>query len=147
MGKDAEEIVREILESQGKKVIQRHDTGSDTFGDFKVDEKIIEVKGFWTDEDSESELDYPSRLIEISGKEWEFLNKEPDNFELWVVYRLDRNASTNKNWPAKYTVIPGPILLKESKIQRISLRTPEQMWHGVEVKDIPSEIKKKFSLG
>jgi len=145
-GKLAEKIVHDILESKGKKVISRHDTGPNTFGDFEVDGKIIEVKGFWTDEDSESDEDFPSSQIQLSAKEWELLEKNPKKFELWIVYRLDRKHSTNKGWPTKYTIIPGPLLLKFKKIDRVILKTPKAMWAESIPEEIPLKIKKSYKL-
>ena len=61
----------------------------------KVRKKVIEVKGYWTDEDTDNDKDYPTKSISISSAEWEMVKKDPKNFVLWVVYRLDRNHKEN----------------------------------------------------
>jgi len=146
-GKKAEQIVSELLKNKKTKGEIEKKRGRGIHGDFHIGKKTIEVKGWWTDEDTKSEKDYPCRTVKISGAEYEQLQNDPKNFELQAVYRLDREHKTNKGHPVRYTVMPGEVL-KECKAQSVTLRVPEKVWQDPRVtqKDLPTNLKKKFGL-
>jgi len=146
----AQEIVHDLLNNGKNKVKTLHNKGPGVHGDYQIGKKIIEVKGYWTDEHSDNDKDYPTRSIQISSAEWEMVKKNPKNFVLWVVYRLDRNHKENKGYPARYAVMPGEVLkkCKSRKVQEVNVRIPEEKWHDSRVTqmDIPKHLKKKYKL-
>ena len=146
-GKIAEQIVFDLLNDGKQQVKKLSNKGPGTHGDFKKGQKTIESKGWWTDENTKSKKDYPSRAIQLSGGEWRELQKNPKKFELWAVYRLDRNHKINKGFPVRYSVMPGEVL-KKCKIQQVTLRTTYKDWDDSRViqKDVPLRLKKKYNL-
>jgi len=146
-GNLAEKIVFDLLNNGKNKVRTLHNKGVGFHGDYQIRKKVIEVKGYWTDENSDSDKDYPTSEIKISGKEWEMVKKDPKNFELWTVYRLDRNHKDNKGYPARYSVMPGEVL-KKCKPKEVIVRITEENWHDPRVlqTDIPNHLKKKYNL-
>jgi len=149
-GQIAEKIVHDLLNNGKNKVDTLHNKGPGYHGDYKVRKKVIEVKGYWTDEDTDNDKDFPTKSISISSAEWEMVKKNPKNFVLWVVYRLDRNHKVNKGYPARYAVMPGEVLkkCKGRRSQSVNVRIPEEIWHDPRVTqmDIPKHLKKKYEL-
>ena len=89
-GKVAEEIVLQMLKKEGKKVIDNRKNPK-KFGDFQVGNTIIEVKGQNEDHTGGKfdNFDFVTRYITLSDIEWNFLKKNPNQFEVYIVYRLN----------------------------------------------------------
>jgi len=54
-GEKAEQIVSELLKNKKTKGKIEKKSGRGIHGDFHIGKKTIEVKGWWTDEDTKSE--------------------------------------------------------------------------------------------
>ena len=139
-GTIAEELVFEYLvEKEKLKDVKyiKHKPGN--FGDIQIGKnkktcKIIEVKGQKTDNNSDSEYDWVTKYVTISKNEYKFLKKNPDRFDVYIVYRLqhDRNPKWNK---AKIAIIKGRTLLNKCQpSMTVRLGTPQWFWKD---KDIP----------
>jgi len=141
----SEAIVFDLLEKEyGKGKVKRVPRGPGNIGDFKVDKKTIEVKGVSVDESgsNDDEFDFVSRSFNFSDKEWEIIRKDPENFELWVIYRLDRK--NYKNWDVKYAVMDGHTLLKcKPSWRKVTLAIPKKMWQNATQEIVPISIWNK----
>ena len=141
----SEAIVFDLLEKKyGKGKVKRIPVGPGNIGDYKVGKKKIEVKGLSVDESGSDgdNFDFVSRSFGFSDKEWKIIRKDPDNFELWVVYRLDRK--TYKDWDVKYAVMDGYTLLKcKPSWRKVTLAMPKKMWKDTIQEKVPSSIWEK----
>lgn len=153
-GEIAEEIVLQILKKKGKKVID-HRKNPKEFADFQVGKTRIEVKGQNEDYTGGKfdKFDYVSRYITLSITEWDFLNKHPNQFEIYVVYRLNETQYKDHpdwNYP-KYIKIKGSELIgKKTNQPTIQVKTLKQFWEDKEKRQtkvpttIFNKIKKKY---
>jgi len=140
----SESIVKELLHKdkrfKGKK-IQQNSKRSGAIGDFQVDDLIIEVKGLGVDESGKGlPYDFVSSSFDFSEKEWKKIQDDPKNFELWVVYRLDRKWKD----PVSYAILPGTILKTCKGIpmrRRVSIT--KDKWKYSSQKTVPTSIWKK----
>jgi len=143
----SEAIVEELLKKKhGNKVKKISGTGAGKVGDFKVGQKIIEVKGLWSDESGkkDDEFDFVSSSFTISDKEWKIIKNDPENFELWVVYRLDRTHKDVKGWPVRYAILSGTILKKcKPTFHRVGLLIPKELWKESDQDDVPKKFLTK----
>jgi len=141
----SEAIVFDLLEKEyGKGKVKRVPSGPGNIGDLKVGKKTIEVKGLSVDESGSDgdKFDFVSRGFSFSDKEWKIIQEDPDNFELWVVYRLDRK--TYKEWDVKYAIMDGRTLLKcKPSWRKVTLAMPKKMWEDTIQEEIPSYIWEK----
>jgi len=141
----SEAIVFDLLEKKyGKGKVKKVPRGPGNIGDFKVGKKTIEVKGLYVDEQGsdDDEFDFVSRSYNFSDKEWKIIRKDPDNFELWVVYRLDRK--NYKDWDVKYAVMDGHTLRKcKPSWYKVTLAMPKKMWEDTTQKKVPLSIWEK----
>src|SRR3989344_2072040 len=118
---EAEKIAFNHLKKSQKKPVFLHGTKGycQKFGDIQLGKnkntcKIIEVKG-------QSE-DYNSKT------EYDFLQNNPDRFEVWVVYRLKYNPNPKYNKP-KIAICKGKDLLKcKNEVRNIFIKTPNDFW-------------------
>ena len=136
-GRIAEELVFEYLvEKEKLKDVKYIKQQSGNFGDIQIGKnkktcKIIEVKGQKTDNDSDTKYDWVTTYVTISENEYEFLKKNPDRFDVYIVYRLrrDRNPKWNK---AKIAKIDGRKLLKKCKPSTtVRFATPQSFWKDI----------------
>jgi len=131
-GPVAEEIVLQMLKKQGKKVIDNRKNPK-KFGDFQVGNKIIEVKGHNEDHPGwkSDNFDFVANYITLSVREWEFLNDHPNQFEIYIVYRLNETQYKDHpdwNYP-KYVKIKGSELIgKPTNQPTIRVKTLKPFW-------------------
>jgi len=127
----SEELVFEYLvEKEKLKDVEYVKQQAGNFGDIQIGKnkktcKIIEVKGLKTDNNSDTKYDWVTTYVTISKNEYKFLKKNPDRFEVYIVYRLrrDRNPKWNK---AKIAIIKGRTLLNKcNPSMTIRLGTPQ----------------------
>jgi len=141
----SEAIVFDLLEKKyGKGKVKKVPSGPGNIGDFKVSKKTIEVKGLSVDESGcdDDEFEFVSRSFNFSDKEWKIISEDPDNFELWVVYRLDRK--NYKDWDVKYSVMDGQTLLKcKPSWRKVTLAIPKKMWEDTIQEKVPLSIWEK----
>ena len=153
-GEIAEEIVLQMLKKQGKKVID-HRKNPKEFADFQVGKTRIEVKGHNEDHTGGKfdKFDYVARYITLSVREWDFLNENPNQFEIYIVYRLNETQYKDHpdwNYP-KYVKIKGSELIgKPTNQPTIQVKTIKPFWsdkgkrqHRVS-KSIFEKAKKKY---
>jgi len=135
--KVSEELVFEYLvEKEKLKDVEYVKQQSGNFGDIQIGKnkktcKIIEVKGQKTDNYSDTEYDWVSTYVTISENEYKFLKKNPDRFDVYIVYRLrhDKNPKWNK---AKIAKIDGRTLLDKCKrSMTVRLSTPQSLWKDI----------------
>jgi len=142
----SEAIVEDLLKKHYKKTPEKiSGTGNKNFGDFKIGNKIIEVKGLWTDEQGyeDDKFDFVSSAFSLSIKEWNFIKKYPRNFEMWVVYRLDEKYN-GPEYPVKYAIIKGTVLKTcVPKYRSIKLAIHKQKWKNTEQYKVPKHILQK----
>ncbi len=153
-GKVAEEIVLQILKKEGKKVIDNRKNPK-KFGDFQVGNTIIEVKGQNVDHTGGKfdNFDFVTRYITLSDIEWDFLNKSPNQFKVYIVYRLnEKQYSKHPEWNfPKIICITGTELIgMDIKRPIIQVKTLKSFWsdkgkkqHRVS-KSIFEKAKKKY---
>ncbi len=143
----SEAIVEELLKKEyGDKVKKISGTGAGKVGDFKVGQKIIEVKGSWSDESGkkDDEFDFVSSGFDVSDKEWEIIENNSKNFELWVVYRLNRTHKDVKGWPVRYAILSGTILKKcKHTFPKVRLHILKELWKESDQEDVPKKILTK----
>jgi len=109
--------VKKYLERQGKKVIERKDTG-----DLEYDGIHVEVKGDgddWYCEQGERIRDW---VVLGSKRETEYFEDSPDKFELWCVGCLKRNKS-------KYPMVQ----IKGSELKEFINKNPDKEQHLLKI--------------
>jgi len=140
----SEAIVEDLLKKEyGDDVKKISGTGAGKVGDFKVGKKTIEVKGLWSDESGQKgdKLDFVSSGFTISDKEWKIIKNDPKNFELWVIYRLNRTHKDVKGWPVRYAILSGTILKKcAPTFHRVWLPIPKEFWKKSDQDDVPKKL-------
>jgi len=153
-GKVAEEIVLQMLKKEGKKVIDNRKK-SKAIGDFQVGNKIIEVKGHNEDHTGEKldKFDFVARYITLSVREWEFLNKHPNQFEIYIVYRLNEIHYPDQpewNYPKVVRIKGIELKGRDTNQPMIRIKTLKPFWsdkgsrqHRVS-KPIFEKAKKKY---
>jgi len=141
----SEAIVFDLLEKKyGKGKVKKVPRGPGNIGDVKVVKKTIEVKGLYVDESGsdDDKFDFVSSGFNFSDKEWKIICEDSDNFELWVVYRLDRK--NYKDWDVKYAVMDGHTLLKcKPSWRKVTLAMPKKMWEDTIQEKVPLSIWEK----
>jgi Holliday junction resolvase-like predicted endonuclease len=137
-GHKAEDIVLNYLKSKKKNVFLHGTKGYHfRFGDIQIGInkdtcKIIEVKGEGEDFNSQTDWDVPRHNISISKTEYEFLEKYPKRFEVWIVYRLKYNKNPKWNKP-KIAICKGNSLLEQKyMIRNYHIKTPNMFWESTE---------------
>lgn len=140
----SEAIVEDLLKQEyGDRVKKISGTGAGKVGDFRIGKKIIEVKGLWSDESGQKDdkFDFVSSSFTISDKEWEIIENDSKNFELWVVYRLDRTHKDVKDWPVKYAILSGTVLKKcKPTFRRVGLPIPKEFWKKSDQDYVPKKL-------
>ena len=148
----AEEIVYEILKKKYKTKIHDNRNNPKKIGDFQVGKKIIEVKGEGEDYHGfkNNKSDFVARYITVSKTEWKFLNKFPDRFEIYIVYRLNEKyypLHPEWNYP-KIVMIRGRELVKcKTEKPIVNIKTPKPFWKTKSKVQhpVPKSIWKKYS--
>ena len=136
-GNTAEHIVFEYLKTKKKQVFLHGTKGYHfRFGDIQIGAnkntcKIIEVKGQGEDFDPSTDWDVPRHSISISKTEYEFVEKYPNRFEVWIVYRLKYNKNPKWGKP-KIAICKGDDLLKQKfVIRNYHIKTPNAFWENI----------------
>jgi len=145
----AEEIVLQILKKQGKKVID-HRKNPKEFADFQVGKTRIEVKGHNEDYPGKKfdKFDFVASSITLSVREWDFLNQNPNQFEIYIVYRLNETQYKDHpdwNYP-KFVRIKGSELIgRKTNQPTIQVKTLKPFWEdkGKRQTKVPKTIFKK----
>ena len=142
----SESIVEELLKKHNprKKIEKISGSGPGKIGDFRVGKKIIEVKAIYSDESGkpDDKFDFVSSGFTISDKEWDFIQNNAKNFELWVVYRLDRK--NYGDYPVKYAVMKGTTLLKcKPSWHKVTLSIPKEKWQQTFQRKVPIKVWNK----
>ncbi|PIY88433.1 MAG: hypothetical protein COY74_08395 [Nitrosopumilales archaeon CG_4_10_14_0_8_um_filter_34_8] len=153
-GQIAEEIVLQILKKEGKKVIDNRKNPR-KFGDFQIGNKIIEVKGHNEDHTGEKydKFDYVARYITLSVKEWKFLNEFPNQFDVYIVYRLNEEFYPNHsewNFPKIIRIKGTELIGRDTRQPTIQVKTLKSFWSDKGKRQIPvpktiwDKVKKKY---
>jgi hypothetical protein len=149
----AEEIVLQILKNKGHKVIDNRKDPK-KFGDFQVGDKIMEVKGQSEDHTGgkSDDFDFVARYITLSVKEWKFVKKSPNLFEVYVVYRLnEKQYKDHPDWnKVKYVCIKGSELKNQvAKPSSYQVKTLKPFWKnmGERQKTVSKTIWTKVKKG
>lgn len=151
----AEEIVLQILKKDGKKVID-HRKNPKEFADFQVGKTRIEVKGHKDPHQGmkNDDFDYVARYITLSVVEWNFLNENPERFEVYIVYGLDEKQYPEyPDWNPPYVVrIKGTELKGNDTNQpTIRVKTLKPFWSDKGKRQVPvpktifNKVKKKYT--
>jgi len=127
----AEELVFEYLQNQGE-VPKWVKPAPGNIGDIKVGDRIIEVKGQTEDWNATGEEDRVRNSIKISKAEFDFMEKNPKLFDVYVVYRLKHNENPEYNKP-KIAICKGVELVKiPPKIREVHISTSYEFWKETE---------------
>ncbi len=143
----SEDVVEDLLKKEfGDMVEKISGTGAGKVGDFRVGKKTIEVKGLWSDESGKDndEFDFVSSGFTVSDKEWDIIKNDSENFQLWVVYRLNQSHKDVKGWPIKYAILSGTELKKcKPTFRRVGLPIPKEFWRKSIQDEVPEELLNK----